>query len=99
VDDLINGLTALFFTDNIYEPINLGNPEPIQIKQLVFEIIKLTSSESKLINLPLPLDDPRQREPNIDNARKMLGWQPEIDREIGLKKTIEYFSSILTQEH
>jgi len=95
VDDLIIGMLNLFFKEDINEPVNLGNPEPIQMNQLAQEVITLTNSNSKVINLPLPMDDPRQREPNIDKARKILGWEPKINRKTGLTDTIKYFSEIL----
>jgi UDP-glucuronate decarboxylase len=95
VSDLISGLVDLFFTDDINEPVNLGNPEPIQIKKLAQEIIQLTGSNSEVINLSLPEDDPTQRQPCIEKARKMLNWNPVVNREAGLIKTIEYFNGIL----
>ena len=95
VNDLIEGMVDLFFKEDIHEPVNLGNPEPIQMNQLAQEVISLTNSNSKLINLPLPMDDPRQREPNIDKAKKILGWEPKINRKTGLTDTIEYFAGIL----
>jgi UDP-glucuronate decarboxylase len=95
VDDLIEGLVTLFFTENIYEPINLGNPMPITMKNLADEIIDLTNSNSKIIYLPLPQDDPITREPDSRKAESLLGWKPKIDRHIGLEKTISYFQSEL----
>jgi nucleoside-diphosphate-sugar epimerase len=89
VSDLINGLTALFFADSIYQPINLGNPIPITVLELATEIIRLTKSESKIVFLPLPLDDPQDREPEISKAKKLLGWEPKVSREEGLIQTIE----------
>ena len=89
VSDLINGLTALFFTDSIYQPINLGNPIPITVLELASEIIRLTKSESKIVFLPLPLDDPQDREPEISKAKKLLGWEPKVSRDEGLIQTIE----------
>jgi UDP-glucuronate decarboxylase len=95
VSDLISGLVDLFFTDDINEPVNLGNPEPIQIKKLAQEIIQLTGSNSQVINMSLPEDDPTQRQPCIEKARKMLNWNPVVNREAGLIKTIEHFNGIL----
>jgi len=89
VTDLIEGLTSLFFTESIYQPINLGNPTPITILGLATEIIRLTNSKSQIIFHPLPSDDPRDREPDITKAKNLLGWSPNISREIGLKLTIE----------
>ena len=92
VDDLINGLVSLFFTPHVYEPINLGNPTPITMKDLAAEIISLTNSNSKLEFRPLPQDDPLTREPNSFKAREILNWVPSIPRNTGLTKTIEYFA-------
>lgn len=93
VDDLIEGLLKLFFEEKIYEPINIGNPSPIPMSKLAQEIVDLVGSKSKIVNLPLPGDDPKKREPDISKAKKLLGWEPKVEREEGLKKTIQYFSS------
>lgn len=95
VSDLIEGFIAMFFTEKIYEPINLGNPTPINMHQLAQEIISLTGSKSKIVYLPLPADDPRQREPNISQAKALLGWQPKVGRESGLIATVDYFRKVL----
>jgi len=95
VDDLISGLIKLFFKDGVYEPINLGNPQPINIKNLAEEIIMFTQSSSKLENQQLPMDDPKQREPDISKARKILEWEPKIERQFGVKETIDYFKSVI----
>ena len=92
VDDLIDGLVKLFFTENIHEPINLGNPEPISMSSLAQEIISITNSTSKIIHLPLPSDDPKQREPVIAKAKDLLQWNPKIVRKTGLIQTANYFS-------
>jgi UDP-glucuronate decarboxylase len=89
VDDLIDGLIKLFFTDNIYEPINLGNPTPITMLQLASEIIEMTNSSSQIVFKDLPGDDPRDREPDISRARNLIGWDPKISRKTGLERTIE----------
>jgi UDP-glucuronate decarboxylase len=89
VDDLISGIIKLFFTEEIYEPINLGNPTPITMIQLAKEIIELTDSKSELTFKELPGDDPRDREPDISKANSLLGWEPQISRKFGLEKTIE----------
>jgi UDP-glucuronate decarboxylase len=91
VDDLISGIIKLFFADNPQGPINLGNPEPIDMASLAGEIISLTKSNSSISFKPLPQDDPEDRLPDITKAKEILGWSPSIDRETGLKKTIEYF--------
>jgi UDP-glucuronate decarboxylase len=98
VEDLVNGLVSLFFTENIYEPVNLGNPEPVTMKQLASEILQLTSSSSTLVYSDLPFDDPKDRQPDIVRARKLLGWNPKISRIDGLKKTIDYFDQLLNVE-
>ena len=89
VTDLIEGLSLLFSTENIYQPINLGNPTTITILELASEIINLTNSNSKIIFHPLPSDDPRDRQPDITKAKNFLGWEPKVSREVGLKLTIE----------
>ena len=95
VDDLIDGFIKLFFREGVIEPINLGNPEPIDMLELANEVIELTESKSKIEMKVLPGDDPRQREPKIDKARDLLGWTPSTRRIDGLKKTIEYFKTQL----
>jgi UDP-glucuronate decarboxylase len=94
VSDLIEGLISLFFKEGIHDPINLGNPAPISIRELAIEIIALTGSSSKIVQMPLPGDDPIQREPNIEKAEKLLGWKPQVDRKAGLLKSIEYFNGL-----
>jgi len=95
VSDLIEGLVKLFLKKGINEPVNLGNPAPITMGQLAQEIIDLTGSNSKLSYLPLPQDDPRQREPDISKAKALLDWQPTTSRESGLKVTLDYFRKVL----
>jgi UDP-glucuronate decarboxylase len=90
VDDLINGLARLFYFDDYFAPINLGNPEPITMIALAEEIIELTRSSSEIIHLALPLDDPKDRRPDITKAEDLLGWSPKINRVEGLRKTINY---------
>lgn len=89
VTDLIEGLSSLFFTDSVHQPINLGNPMPLTILELASEIIKLTNSKSRIVFHPLPSDDPRDREPDITKAKKLLNWEPKVLREDGLNLTIE----------
>ena len=95
VEDLIDGFIKLFFAEQIHQPINLGNPAPISMLELASEVIKLTDSESRIEMRPLPGDDPKQREPLIQKAEKLLGWKPIIDRQTGLKKTIDYFKTVI----
>jgi UDP-glucuronate decarboxylase len=99
VSDLIEGLAKLFFAEKIYEPVNLGNPTPINMRDLAEEVISLTGSHSKVEYLDLPKDDPKQREPNIVRAKSYLGWSPEVSLESGLRKTIYYFRSTLSQQN
>jgi len=93
VDDLIDGLITLFFSDANHEPINLGNPTPTSMLDLAQEIIHLTNSNSKVVFQKLPQDDPRMREPDISKAREILNWEPKVSRTEGLIKTIEYLST------
>jgi UDP-glucuronate decarboxylase len=95
VDDLIEGLLSLFFSNKYLGPINLGNPKPISMKDLAGEIIELTKSKSQIIYLPLPEDDPVERKPDINRAIQYLKWEPKIERLEGLSKTIEYFKQII----
>jgi UDP-glucuronate decarboxylase len=95
VSDLILGLIKLFFKEDCYYPINIGNPDPISMEDLAIEIIKLTNSKSKISHMPLPSDDPINRIPDISRAIDQLNWKPSINRSAGLKKTIEYFSKEL----
>ncbi len=93
VSDLIDGLAKLFFAESVHEPMNLGNPTPINMKELAQEVISLTGSKSRIVYKELPKDDPRQREPNISKAKVLLGWSPIVERSDGLKKTVAYFQS------
>lgn len=96
ISDMISGIIKMMNTSfDIKGPLNLGNPEPITIADLADIIITLTGSKSKIINMPMPSDDPFQRKPDIALARKSIGWEPQIDLEKGLKQTILYFKSIL----
>ena len=90
VSDLIDGLIKLFFSDYT-SPINLGNPEPITMLELANEILSITNSNSKIIFMDLPQDDPKLRQPEISLARSVLNWSPKVERISGLRSTIEYF--------
>jgi UDP-glucuronate decarboxylase len=96
VDDLIDGFIKLFFASDIHEPVNLGNPTPINMLDLAKEVIELTKSSSKIEMRTLPGDDPKQREPKIERAEKLLGWKPVVERRTGLVKTIEYFKGVIS---
>jgi UDP-glucuronate decarboxylase len=95
VDDLVDGLLALFFNSEIHSPVNIGNPAPINMLELATEIIALTNSKSIINYQPLPSDDPVQREPDISLAKAKLNWEPVVNREEGLKKTISYFKDLI----
>lgn len=97
VDDEVEGLYRLLLSDYPL-PVNIGNPEEITILDFAKEIIKLTGTEQKIIFRPLPQDDPMQREPDISKARKILGWEPKVSREEGMKKTFEYFKNLSKEE-
>ncbi|RJQ60631.1 MAG: NAD-dependent epimerase/dehydratase family protein, partial [Stygiobacter sp.] len=90
VSDLIDGIYKLLLS-NEPMPVNIGNPNEITIEDFAKEVIKLTGSKSKLIYQELPVDDPKVRQPDITRAKNILGWQPKVDREEGLKITLEYF--------
>ncbi|MEP5780558.1 MAG: UDP-glucuronic acid decarboxylase family protein [Hyphomicrobiales bacterium] len=92
VDDLLEGFVRMMDTpDDITGPINLGNPNEFTIGELAKTIIQMTDSQSELIQEPLPIDDPKQRQPDISKARELLNWEPTIELKHGLEKTIEYF--------
>lgn len=96
ISDLISGLTKLMATpDDFTGPVNIGNPVEVSVGDLAEKIIKMTGSKSKIIHLPLPTDDPKQRRPDITLAKTALSWQPVIGLEEGLSKTIEYFRSTI----
>lgn len=97
VDDLIEGIYRLLLSDYT-QPMNIGNPDEITIKEFGEEIIKLTGTTQKLISLPLPTDDPKQRKPDITKAKTMLGWEPKVSRAEGLKITYEYFKSLSDED-
>jgi UDP-glucuronate decarboxylase len=95
VDDLITGMITLMNSSSeVVGPINIGNPVEFSISELVSEILRLTKSKSKVVYLPLPEDDPRQRQPEITQAKKILGWEPRIQLTEGLTRTIEYFEKL-----
>jgi dTDP-glucose 4,6-dehydratase len=97
VDDLVEGIVRLLHSDYPY-PVNIGNPSEISIKDFAEEIIKLTGTKQKVIYKDLPVDDPKQRQPNITRAKEILSWEPKIDRQEGLKITYEYFKSLTKEE-
>jgi UDP-glucuronate decarboxylase len=96
VDDLVDGMIRMMDSrDEFTGPVNIGNPGEFTILQLAEKVIKLTNSKSTIIRMPLPPDDPSQRQPNIDLAKKELNWTPKISLDEGLIKTIDYFASII----
>ncbi len=97
VGDLVEGIYRLLMSD--YKlPMNIGNPDEITIKEFGEEILKLTGANQKLISLPLPTDDPKQRQPDITKAKAILGWEPKVKRAEGLKITYDYFKSLPREE-
>jgi dTDP-glucose 4,6-dehydratase len=97
VDDLVEGIYRLLMSDYT-GPVNIGNPDEITIKQFGEEIIKLTGTQQKLIQKPLPKDDPKQRQPDITLAKQLLGWEPKVSRAEGLKITYAYFKNLPPEE-
>ena len=99
VDDLITGIVRLMDTPKeLTGPLNLGNPAEFTIRQLAERVIELTGSASRLIFQPLPQDDPRQRQPDISKAVQLLDWQPTVNLDAGLKRSIEYFDALLAEQ-
>lgn len=97
VDDLMDGIVRLLLSDYVY-PINIGNPSEITISQFAEEIIKLTGTKQKIVYKELPVDDPKQRQPDISKAKLILNWEPKIARAEGLKTTFDYFKSLSKEE-
>lgn len=97
VDDLMEGIYRLLMSDHA-EPVNIGNPDEISIAEFAEEIIKLTGTDQKVIYKDLPVDDPKQRQPDITKAKTILGWEPKVSRQEGLKITYEYFKSLPEEE-
>ena len=97
VDDLVDGIYRLLLSD-YNMPVNIGNPDEITLKEFAEEILELTGIKVKIIYKPLPVDDPKQRQPDISKAKKILGWEPKVKRKEGLKLTYEYFKSLPKEE-
>ena len=97
VDDQVDGIFKLMFSD-YSEPVNIGNPNEITIGDFAEEIIKLTNTNQKVIYQELPVDDPLQRQPDITLAKKLLGWEPKVDRKEGMLKTFNYFKSLSDED-
>ena len=97
VDDLIEGIYRLLLSD--YDmPVNIGNPNEISLKDFAEEVLALTGNKVKIVYRPLPVDDPKQRQPDITKAKAILGWEPKVDRKEGLKITYDYFKSLPQEE-
>jgi dTDP-glucose 4,6-dehydratase len=97
VADLVEGIYRLLMSDYT-QPLNIGNPDEISLKDFAEEIIKLTGTAQKIVYKPLPVDDPKQRQPDITRAKAILGWQPTVNRADGLKITYDYFKSLPKEE-
>jgi dTDP-glucose 4,6-dehydratase len=97
VDDLVEGIYRLLMSDYAM-PVNIGNPNEISLKDFAEEILNLTGASVKIVYKPLPVDDPKQRQPDITKAKNILGWEPKISRQEGLKKTYDYFKSLASEE-
>src|SRR6185369_4038148 len=97
VDDLIDGIYRLLHSD-YHLPVNIGNPNEISLKKFAEEILALTGNKVKITYKPLPVDDPKQRQPDISKAKSILGWEPKIERKQGLKITYDYFRSLSQEE-
>jgi len=92
VSDLIDGIYRLMMSD-YHEPVNIGNPREMTIRQFADEIIRIMGASANIEHRPLPVDDPKVRQPDITRAREILGWEPKVDFEEGIRKTIEYFKN------
>jgi len=97
VDDLVEGIYRLLMSD-CHLPVNIGNPDEISLKDFAEEIISLTGTSQKIVYKPLPVDDPKQRRPDITRAKEILGWSPKVKRKEGLKITYEYFKSLSSED-
>jgi dTDP-glucose 4,6-dehydratase len=97
VDDLVEGIYRLLLSDYSL-PVNIGNPDEITIREFAEEVIRLTGTEQKIIYTELPVDDPKQRKPDITKAREILGWEPKIGRSEGLEITYAYFKKLFSKE-
>ncbi|MBO9564606.1 MAG: SDR family oxidoreductase [Niastella sp.] len=97
VDDLVEGIYRLLMSD-YHMPVNIGNPDEISLKEFAEEIIALTGTKQEIVYKPLPVDDPKQRRPDITRAKELLGWSPKVNRKEGLKITYEYFKALKPEE-
>ncbi len=97
VDDLVEGLIRLMNTEGVHDPVNIGNPREFTIRELAEEVAKICGSEVRIKYMPLPPDDPKQRQPDITRARELLNWNPTIELREGLARTVSYFAERLTK--
>lgn len=97
VDDLVEGIYRLLLSDYA-KPVNIGNPNEISLLDFAKEILALTGNKVKIVHKELPVDDPKQRQPDITKAKQLLGWEPKVDRSTGLKITYEYFRNLPPSE-
>lgn len=97
VDDLVEGIYRLLMSDYA-QPVNVGNPDEITLKEFAEEIIALTGTKQKIVYKPLPVDDPKQRRPDITRAKEILGWSPKVSRKEGLRITYDYFKSLSSED-
>ena len=97
VDDLVEGIYRLLMSDYV-SPVNIGNPVEISLLEFAEEILKLTGAKTKIVFKPLPVDDPKQRKPDITKAKELLGWEPKVSRAEGLKITYDYFKNLPPEE-
>lgn len=97
VDDLVEGIVRLLHS-GFHEPVNIGNPDEISILEFAEEIVKLTGTDQKIVFKDLPINDPKQRQPDITRAKELLGWEPQVSRSEGVKKTYEYFKGLSPEE-
>ena len=97
VDDLVEGIYRLLLSD-YHNPVNIGNPDEISLRDFAEEIVALTGTKQKIVYKPLPVDDPKQRKPDITRAKEILGWSPKVNRRDGLRITYDYFRSLPSEE-
>tara|TARA_Y100000385_G_scaffold247049_1_gene266796 strand:- start:225 stop:668 length:444 start_codon:yes stop_codon:yes gene_type:complete len=97
VDDLVEGIYRLLLSDHV-QPVNIGNPDEISIKEFAEEIIMLTNTKQQVVLKDLPIDDPKQRQPDISRAKEFLNWSPKVSRREGLAMTYEYFKQLSQEE-
>ena len=94
VDDLVEGMLRLMDADGIHDPVNLGNPVEFTMRELAEAVCRIAGTEARVKYLPLPQDDPTRRQPDISKARRLLGWEPKVQLEEGLRETITYFKRL-----